>query len=64
MAQLASDSRFFICSGISTRNLNPIYNVPMLGKHKPQRATTTSRSIYMISPDYNLDPVIDTRSRW
>ena len=25
----------FSCSGIPTRDLNPIYNVPMLGTHKP-----------------------------
>ena len=27
----------FSCSGISTGDLNPIYNVPMLGTHKPRR---------------------------
>jgi hypothetical protein len=32
--------------------------------NKPHRATTTSRSVSMISPDFNLNPVIDTRSRW
>jgi hypothetical protein len=32
---LASDGGLFIfMSGISTRDLNPIYNVPMLGTHK------------------------------
>jgi hypothetical protein len=24
----------FSCSGISTRDLHPVYNVPMLGTHK------------------------------
>ena len=27
----------FTCSGIPTGDLNPIYNVPMLGTHKPRR---------------------------
>jgi hypothetical protein len=27
----------FSCSGISTGDLNPVYNVPMLGTHKPRR---------------------------
>jgi len=32
---LASDSSFFIFMfGIPTGDLNPIYNVPMLGTHK------------------------------
>ena len=29
----------FPCSSISTRDLNPIYNVPMLGTHKPAHPT-------------------------
>jgi hypothetical protein len=29
----------FSCSGISTRDLNPIYNVPMLGTHKTLHPT-------------------------
>ena len=29
----------FSCSGISTGDLNPVYNVPMLGTHKPEMAT-------------------------
>jgi hypothetical protein len=29
----------FSCSGISTGDLNPVYNVPMLGTHKPVVAT-------------------------
>jgi hypothetical protein len=33
-------------------------------KEKSHRATTTSRFVSMISPDCNLNPVIDTRSRW
>ena len=38
--ELASGSGFFIfMSGISTRDLNPIYNVPMLGTHKIVVAT-------------------------
>lgn len=32
--------------------------------NKPHRATTTSRSVAMISPDYNPNPVIDARPRW
>jgi hypothetical protein len=54
----------FSCSGISTGDLNPIYNVPMLGTHKPRRATTTSRPVSMIFRSYNLNPVIDARRRW
>jgi hypothetical protein len=33
-------------------------------ENKPHRATTTSRSVSMISPDYNLNPVIDARPRF
>jgi hypothetical protein len=29
----------FSCSGISTGDLNPVYNVPMLGTHKPLHPT-------------------------
>jgi hypothetical protein len=62
---LASGGGLFIfMSGIPTGDLNPVYNVPMLGTHKPHRATITSRSVSMISPDYNPNPVIDTRRRW
>ena len=50
--------------GISTGDLNPIYNVPMLGTHKPRHATPASRPVSMISCNYNLHPVIDVRSRW
>ncbi len=31
---------------------------------EPHRATTTSHSVSMISPDYNPNAVIDSRSRW
>jgi hypothetical protein len=30
----------FSCSGIPTGDLNPIYNVPMLGTHKARHPTT------------------------
>jgi hypothetical protein len=33
-------------------------------QNKPHRATTTSRSVSMILPDYNPNPVIDARSRF
>jgi hypothetical protein len=33
-------------------------------ENKPHRATTTSRSVSMISPDYNPNPEIDARTRW
>lgn len=33
----------FSCSGISTGDLNPIYNVPMLGTHKPAHPTAGIR---------------------
>jgi hypothetical protein len=33
-------------------------------ENKPHRATTTSRSVSMISPDYNPNHAIDTRRRW
>jgi hypothetical protein len=33
-------------------------------ENKPHRATTTSRSVSMVSPDYHPNPVIDARSRW
>mgnify|MGYP007092108871 CR=1 FL=1 len=33
-------------------------------ENKPHRATTTSRSVSMISPDYKPNLVIDARSRW
>jgi hypothetical protein len=33
-------------------------------ENKPHRATTTSRSVSMISHDYNPHPAIDARSRW
>jgi hypothetical protein len=37
---LASDGGLFIfMSGISTRDLNPIYSVPMLGTHKTLHPT-------------------------
>jgi len=35
----------FSCSGISTGDLNPVYNVPMLGTHKPRHPTAISRQI-------------------
>jgi hypothetical protein len=48
----------FSCSGISTRDLNPIYNVPVLGTHKAVVATgdNVSRRIRAcISPVPQLD---------
>jgi hypothetical protein len=54
----------FSCSGISTGDFNPIYNVPMLGTHKAHHATTTSRSVSMLFRNYNPYPMIDARRRW
>jgi len=40
LPELASDSSMFIFMlGIPTGDLNPIYNVPMLGTHKACEAT-------------------------
>ncbi|OYT87953.1 MAG: hypothetical protein CFE43_21545 [Burkholderiales bacterium PBB3] len=41
--------------GISTGDLNPVYNVPMLGTHKPRHPTTTSRPVSMISRNPAVD---------
>jgi hypothetical protein len=38
----------FSCSGISTGDLNPIYNVPMLGTHKGLQATRHPAEFKMI----------------
>jgi hypothetical protein len=35
----------FSCSGISTGDFNPIYNVPMLGTHKSVHPTAGNVSI-------------------
>ena len=51
------------CSGIPTGDFNPIYNVPMLGTHKPHHPTARSRSVHMFSCNYNLNPVRDFRPR-
>jgi hypothetical protein len=60
----------FSCSGISTGDLNPIYNVPMLGTHKPitlnvrQRNDPMRLSILLYSTDpaasnpRHIEPVI------
>ena len=32
--------------------------------NKPRHATTTSRTVSMISPNYKPNPVIDVRRRW
>ena len=32
--------------------------------NKPRHATTSSRPVYMIFPSFNLNPVIDARSRF
>ena len=53
----------FSCSGIPTGDFNPIYNVPMLGTHKPRHVTARSRFVEMIFRNYNIKPVSDTRSR-
>jgi hypothetical protein len=47
--------------GIPTGDFNPIYNVPMLGTHKPRHATASSRSVEMIYRNYNPKPVSDFR---
>jgi len=54
----------FSCSGISTGDLNPIYNVPMLGTHKPRHVTARSRPVYMPFRSFKLNPVVDVRRRW
>ncbi len=51
----------FSCSGIPTRDLNPIYNVPMLGTHKPRHAPLTSPSVSMISRNFQPQPRV---RRW
>jgi len=33
-------------------------------ENKPRHATPTSRRVSMIARNYNLNPVIDVRSRW
>ncbi|MFM2221064.1 MAG: hypothetical protein RLZZ553_812 [Verrucomicrobiota bacterium] len=47
--------------GISARDLNPIDNVAIPGTHMTRHATTGSRSVEMISRNYNPKPVSDTR---
>jgi hypothetical protein len=53
----------FSCSGVPTGDLNPIYNVPMLGTHKTHHPTTRSLSVSMTSRNYNINPVIHARPR-
>jgi len=33
-------------------------------QNKPRHATTTSRPVSMISPNYNTNPMIGVRRRW
>jgi hypothetical protein len=49
--------------GIPTGDFNPIYNVPMLGTHKPHHPTTRSRSVSMTFRNYKINPVIHARPR-
>ena len=53
----------FSCSGISTGDLNPVYNVLMLGTHNSRHATPISRPVYIPLSTFNLNPVIDARPR-
>ncbi|MES2982827.1 MAG: hypothetical protein V4727_10985 [Verrucomicrobiota bacterium] len=48
---------------LSSRSFGTSY-VQTSATNKPHRAITTSRSLSMIYPDYNLNPVTDARSRW
>ena len=55
---------FFVAHMIAFTCLMGLASLEHKKQNKPHRATTTSRSVSMISPDYNLNPVIDARSRW
>jgi hypothetical protein len=55
---------FFVAHMIAFACLMGLASVEYKKQNKPHRATTTSRSFAMISPDYNPNPVIDVRRRW
>jgi hypothetical protein len=53
----------FSCSGISTRDLNPIYNVPMLGTHKTLLDNRWGGFVLGASSSLEVFPVIDAPPR-
>jgi hypothetical protein len=55
---------FFAAHMIAFACLMGLASIEHKKQNKPHRATTTSRSVSMILPDYNPNPVIDARSRW
>ena len=55
---------FFVAHMIAFACLMGLASIENKKQNKPHRATTTSRSISMISSDYNPNPAIDARPRW
>ncbi len=53
----------FPCSGVPTGDLNPIYNVPMLGTHKCMQPTSHLRRAQMLQHNPNPCPASSVRSR-
>jgi amino acid transporter len=55
---------FFIAHMIAFTCLMGLASVEHEKQEKQHRSTAASRSVSMISPDYNPNPVIDARQRW
>ena len=54
----------FSCSGISTGDLNPVYNVPMLGTHKASIRTPDPLRVGIVLATFGAGSTIRTRAPW